>query len=150
FSYRCCLSGGGPRNQGVSSKGGAKSMNLKEAQHLKASILASYYEDVIGRRSGLRTESEPPIVRTERRIAVGLGKIGDAYRIEIRIQREGGAAQRLTERLQHEHGAGIHVEVLQKLEIPPLSSIKRFFNLQDGRPKEPPRAATRLRPLEIG
>jgi len=122
-------------------------MRLRDARALKAEILANYYNEVIGRSSDLRTETEPPIAPSERRIAVGLAKVRNAYRVEIRIQREGGAAQRLTQDLQRKYGSGINVEILQKVEIPPLLSIKRL-SPQTARPRKGPRA--RLRPLEIG
>ena len=118
-------------------------MRLKKALELKEHILGRYYKDIIGVSPRLRAQSEPPIERSERRIAVGLAKLESGYRVEIRIQRKGGAAQSMTNELKKKHGDDINVEVLENLEIPPISSIRQLIQ------RKPLQMQSR-RPLEIG
>ncbi|MTD94360.1 hypothetical protein GIW81_08435 [Hyphomicrobium sp. xq] len=122
-------------------------MKLAEAQSLKESILDGYYSKVIGTDSGVRTQSALPIERPERRIAVGLSRIKGGYRVEIRIHREGGAAESLTKALKAKHGSAINVAVIQRLEIAPINAIRRLLGQRQGRP---PRAASGIRPIELG
>ena len=123
-------------------------MNLDEAQSLKQSILNEYYENVIRLEPLLRAESAPPIERPERRIAVGLSGSKGKYRVEIRIQRARGAAQSLANELRLTHRDKVHVAVIEKLEIAPISSIVR---LPPARPEaKAGSSAGRARPLEIG
>jgi hypothetical protein len=126
-------------------------MRLEKAKKLKQSILSEYYKEVIGVVSpALRAQNEPPIPRSDRRIAVGLAKVDRGYRVEIRIQRAGGAAEELTKGLQRKYGDGINVEVLQRLEIPPFADIKRYIADPERRRTKVPRSARQCRPLEIG
>lgn len=118
-------------------------MRLNKALKLKQDILGRYYKEVIGVSPRFRAESELPIARAERRIAVGLAKLNDGFRVEIRIQRQGGAAQSMAEEFKAEHGDNVNVEVLESIEVAPISSILRLAK------RKPLRMRAR-RPLEIG
>jgi hypothetical protein len=64
-----------PSNSLAQDQGGA-AMKLQKAIKLKQSTLSDYYKGVLGvSRPALRAETEPPIARSDRRIAAGLAKV---------------------------------------------------------------------------
>jgi hypothetical protein len=117
-------------------------MQLNEALELREVVLHDYYEDIIAVSPKFRAESAPPIERGDQRIAAGLARLRHGYRVEIRIQREGGAAQDFTDELQEEYGNNINIEVLETLEIPARTTIRSIA-------RKPLRMRL-VRPLQIG
>ena len=117
-------------------------MRLTQALKLKQDILGEFYKGVIGVSPKFRAQSEPPIERSERRIAVGIAKLDKGFGVEIRIQRKGGVAHEMADELKREHGDAVNVELLERLEIPPINSVLQ-------RQPKPLRMQAR-RPLEIG
>jgi hypothetical protein len=117
-------------------------MQLNEALELREVVLHDYYEDIIAVSPKFRAESAPPIERGEQRIAAGLARLKHGYKVEIRIQREGGAAEDFADELKEEHGNNINIEVLETLEIPARTTTRSIS-------RQPLRMRL-VRPLQIG
>jgi hypothetical protein len=117
-------------------------MRLKQALALREVVLHDYYEDIIAVSPRFRAESAPPIERGEQRIAAGLARLRNGYRVEIRIQREGGAAEDFADELKEEHGNNINIEILETLEIPARTTTRSVS-------RRPLRMRS-VRPLRIG
>jgi hypothetical protein len=119
-----------------------KSRFFSSLLELREDVLHDYYKDIVTVSPKFRAESAPPIERGDQRIAAGLARLKQGYRVEIRIQREGGAAEEFADELKEEHGNNINIEVLETLEIPARTTIR-------SNARKPLRMRS-VRPLQIG
>jgi len=80
--------------------------------------------------------------RPDRRVAVGYSRLrGNNYRLELRVQREGGHAHAYAQQIAKEAKGEARIAVLESLQIPSLREL--FIGSR-------PAARTKRRPLHLG
>lgn len=137
-------------------------MRFEHAKELKQELRVDYYIDFIDEKElpeGMEGYEAPAeainasirSLRPEQRISFGISNQGsarksDQYRLEIRIQREGGIAHRAALEYVERASGEAAIEIVPRIEVPPLALIKTLIR-QRGKKKT---SAKRYDPLTIG
>lgn len=98
-------------------------MDLRSARALKTELLDTFARERAGRvtASAESLLEQPP----EARVAAGYIHLGrNEYRLEIRIQREEGWAARTAREFEKKAAGPVHIEVVERVEIPPRSEME--------------------------
>ena len=137
-------------------------MRLENVDALKQEVRVEYYSDFIDATAspegpnGYEATAEAinesiRSLRPEQRISFGISNQGsarksDQYRLEIRIQREGGIAHRAALKYVERASGEAAIEIVPRIEVPPLTLMKSLIR----RRGQKRISAKRHDPLTIG